>query len=636
MNRLIILLILVISTNSFAQTKQNNTTKLYHDAVSLSEEGNCEKAIEQFKRVVKLEPDNINALYNIGFCYLNINNRADSASVYFNKTIEHLTTDQYYSEIGIDAFMSLAKSFQLQYRYQDGIDTYNKILSFIDGENTILKDDINIQIEICKNGISLMKNPVKLEVHNLGENINSKYDDHSPLVNADESILIFTSKKKSSYSTIMDDGQFSEKVYSSTKNNEWNKNEIIKSIVKKDSHESGVCLSADGTELYMLISNIDGQNLYMSNFDGETWSEPFKLPNGINSRYNETHASINTEKSILFFTSDRKGGYGGLDIYSVRKLPNGEWGTPKNLGDKINTPYDEETPMIGLDNKTLYFSSEGHNTMGSFDIFYSKMEIDSTWSDPVNMGYPINTPDDDFFFTPTAAENKAYISSSRFDQNYGGSDIYLIEYEEPFKNKLAVIKGQLKNTKEIGWDDVRIFVKEAGTDKIEGEYRPNPETGKYLLILETEKTYNIDFKGIGVTPKNLEYSVNTNMAYHKTSNSIKMDDVWLEVSSPNQNINGNHKGTKITSTTKIDTKEFPYTVQFITLKKIIPNLEIFSIDENQIKIYKCKDGNIRYVFGQYKNFKSAKKAKNEIIKATGYDDPFVRYFWQLNKMEVEE
>ncbi len=636
MDKLIISLFLLLSINTYSQSNQNNNSKIYNDAVSLSEAGDCEKAVEQFKRVAKLEPDNINALYNIGFCYLNMNNRADSASIYFNKTIEKLNKDQYYSEIGIDAFMSLAKSYQLQYKYQEGIETYNKMNDFIAENDIALKNDIARQIEICNNAIELMKHPVKLEVHNLGENINSKYDDHSPLINADESLMIFTSKRKSSYSTIMDDGQFSEKVYTSTKDSAWSKSEILASLVEKNSHESGVCLSADGTELYMLISNIDGQNLYVSNFDGETWSEPYKLPNGINSRYNETHASINTDKSILFFTSDRKGGYGGLDIYSVRKLPNGEWGTPQNLGDKINTPYDEETPMIGLDNKTLYFSSEGHNSMGNFDIFYSKMAADSSWNTPVNMGYPINTPDDDFFFVPTAAENKAYLASSRFDHNYGGSDIYLIEYEEPFKNKLAVIRGQLKGDEDTNWDNVRIVVKEENTNKLEGEYKPNPETGKYLLILETEKNYDIQFEGLGVTSKSMKYSLEANNAYYKTSHSINMDDVWLAVKSTDQNQNNVADTNKTNSATDINPNEYPYTVQFITLKKVISDLEQFSIDVNNIKIYKCKDGNVRYVFGQYKNFKDAKKAKNEVIKATGYDDPFVRYFWQLNKLKAEE
>ncbi len=631
--------LILFTTNLVAQTKDSNNAKIYHAAVALSEDGDCEKAIEQFKRVVKSEPDNINALYNIGFCYLNINNGADSASVYFNKTIDLLSKDEYNTEIGLDAFMSLAKSYQLQYRFQDGIDTYNRILEFIGDDYIDLKADINRQVEICNNGIILMKNPVKLEIHNLGKNINSKYDDHSPLVSADESVMIFTSKRISSYSTIMDDGQFSEKLFTSTKNSEWDKSEVIKSIAQKNSHEAGVCLSADGTELYMLISNIDGQNLYVSNYDGETWSEPYKLPSGINSRYNETHASINSDKSVLFFTSDRKGGYGGLDIYMVRKLPNGEWGTPKNLGDKINTPYDEETPMIYLDGKTLYFSSEGHNTMGNFDIFYSTMAADSSWSKPVNMGYPINTPDDDFFFVPTAAKNKAYMASSRFEDNYGGSDLYLIEYEEPFENHLAVIKGQLKNDEETAWDNVRILVKEHADDKLIGEYRPHPETGKYIMILECGKSYDINFEGEGVTPQNITYDVNDDLAYHKTSESVEMKDIWLTVESAKPETTETI-ASNVSNTTsdhmEVNSEEYPYTVQFITLKRVLDNLEQFSLDLSQIKIYECTDGNVRYVFGQFKNFKDAKKAKQEVIKATGYDDPFVRFFWQLNKLKSEK
>ncbi|MCW3805016.1 tetratricopeptide repeat protein [Plebeiibacterium marinum] len=615
--------------------QNNNNSKMYHSAVQLAESRDYVKAIDLFKRVVDIEPENINAQYNIGHCYLNLNNGADSASVYLNNAKNLLKKDDYNTELGLDIFMALAKSYQLQYRFQDAIDTYTKVQGFISKDLTELNEAINHQIEVCNNGIVLMKNPVKLEVQNLGENVNSKYDDHSPLVTADESLLLFTSKRISSYSTIMDDGQFTEKIFASSKDKEWKKSEIIKSIVKKNSHESGVCLSADGTELYMLISNIDGQDIYVSNFDGETWSEPFKLPQGINSRFNETHASINADKSTLFFTSDRKGGYGGLDIYMVRKLPNGEWGTPKNLGNTINTPYDEETPMIHYDGKTLYFSSEGHNSMGNFDIFYSKMNNDSSWTKPVNMGYPINTPDDDFFFTPTVAENKAYMASSRFEDNYGGSDLYLIEYEEPFENRLAVIKGQLKNTPETAWDNVKITVKENGTNNVIGEYKPHPETGKYLLILETEKSYDIAFSGQGVETKNITYNVEEDMAYHRNAQPTLLEDLYLNVDSPKEdNINIADKTSH--QATVVDPEKHPYTVQFVTLKELLVDLDRFSIDVNQIKVFKCKDGNYRYVFGAFENFRDAKNAKKEVIKATGYDDPFVRYFWQLNKMKTEE
>ena len=142
------------------------------------------------------------------------------------------------------------------------------------------------------------------------------------------------------------------------------------------------------------------------------------------SQANETHASLSPDKSTLFFTSDREGGYGGKDIYMIKKDEHGNWGEARNLGPQVNTPFDEETAMLHPDGNTLYFASEGHNGMGQLDVFYTQMNPDSTWTSPSNMGYPINTPEDDFFFLPTIDKNKAYYASTHFSGNMGGSDLY--------------------------------------------------------------------------------------------------------------------------------------------------------------------------------------------------------------------
>ncbi len=660
-NLLIVCLLLsFLASTMQAQQKTASASKLFNRAVSYSQKGDFNQAIPLFKKVASEEPENINVLYNLGYCYLNTTNGPDSAAVYFERAIDLLEEEGYNTDIGIDLHLSLAKSKQLLYKYEDAISVYKKMLGFIDPDQLDLKEVIDREVEVSNNGINFMKNPVKLEVHNLGNKVNSRYDDHSPLVSADESLILFTSRRKSSYSQILPDGQFSEKIYYSDKVSEkWEKAGVLTAVIEQDSHEAAVCISADGTELYLLRSDFDGQNLFVSEFDGETWSEPFMLPEGINSRYRETHASINADKSVLFFTSDRKGGEGGLDIYMVRRLPNGNWGTPRNLGDDLNTRYDEETPMIHPNGKILFFSSEGHNSMGKFDIFYSTMKADSSWSEPVNMGYPINTPDDDFFFVPTAVENRAYMASSRFDENYGGSDLYMIEYEEPEIDRLAVVKGKLNAGREYEWDEVIIHVKEKGKNELIGEYKPNPVTGDYLMILEAEKTYDIAFKGESIENKNTSLTVTREMTYLNQQQSVSLDDTMIKglyaekvLDSEKTLADATQMQTKSAETASetysssalsnserqmTAESEGKYTVQFITLKRQFDNYKIFkNLDPNKIIVYKCKDGNYRYVYGSFKAFKDAKKVKQEVIKATGYDDPFVRYFWQLKQMKVEE
>lgn len=362
--------LLAVIMPATAQAQSSSVTKLFNRAAEYAKKQDYEKAIPLFKKVLEKEPENKNVLYNLGNCYLNINDRHDSAAVYFKRSIELLDDDDYNTDIGIDLHLSLAKTQQLLYKYEDAMATYNKMSTFIGPDMNTLQEEIDREIEICNNGIHFMKNPVKLEVHNLGSNVNSSYDDHSPLVSADESIVLFISRRRSSYSQILEDGQFSEKIYIANKEGEnWKKAKALKEVLERDAHESGVCLSADGNELYILRSDFQGQNLYVSEYDGDNWSEPYLLPEGINSRYNETHASINADKSVLFFTSDRKGGLGGLDIYMVRKLPNGNWGKSVNLGNNINSPYDEETPMIHPDGKTLFFSSKVETPWASLIFF---------------------------------------------------------------------------------------------------------------------------------------------------------------------------------------------------------------------------------------------------------------------------
>ena len=655
-----LLLFVAVTVNVNAQTKSSAVSKLFNRAVDYSRNGDYSQAIPLFKKVAKQEPENVNVLYNLGHCYVNSGGQ-DSAAAYFQRGIDLLEEDQYNTELGVELHLSLAKSKQLSYKFDEAIAIYKNMLGFVDEDQQGLREIVDREIEISNNAIVMVKNPVKLEVHNLGSEINSKYDDHSPLVNADETIMLLTSRRRSSYSQIMPDGQFAEKIYLSFNVwDNWGEADEVVSVLKSDGHESGVCLSADGSELYLLRSDFDGQNLYVSEFDGENWSEPYKLPEGINSRYHETHASISSDKSVLFFTSDRKGGYGGLDIYMVRKLPNGQWGTPRNLGSEINTEFDEETPMIHPDGKTLFFSSDGHKTMGKFDIFYSKVEADSSWSEPVNMGYPINTPDDDFFFVPTVAENRAYMASSRFEENYGGSDLYMIEYEAPIVDKLAVIKGKLDAGREYPWDEVVIYVKEKGKEELVGEYRPNPVSGEYLMILEVDKTYDVTYTGESIQPKDIELAVTREMTYSFMDKSYDhgamavkgiygADEAEGQIAKAEKTegekedrdklagagtISGTHTESLVQSGGQNQGK---YTVQFVTLKEPLENYNRYKhLDHDKIMVYKCKDGNYRYVYGGFTYFKDAKKVKEEVKKATGYDDPFVRYFWQLDEMKVEE
>ena len=407
------------------------------------------------------------------------------------------------------------------------------------------------------------------------------------------------------------------------------KQKSLQELFGKPGHEAGVGLTAQGTELYIYRNDVDGANLYTSMYDGSNWSEPMKMEKPINSNYEETHATVSPDKQTLYFTSNRPGGMGGLDIYRVRRLPNGEWGKAENMK-AFNTPYDEETPILHPNGKVMYFSSEGHNTMGQYDIFYSIMDNDGEWGPVVNMGYPINTPDDDFFFVPTTTPNIAYYASARYDDNYGGSDIYLIEYEEPEINRLAVIKGCINATDDAPIENVEITVTRKGENEPVGQYKPHPGTGKYILILEAEAEYDIVFSGVGFESQSQNVNVTRAMTYKNTNQTSNLDDVLMarlataEIEEP-----------KIVATDMDTSDGIPYyTVQILSLKKPVSTYDVFkNLEHDLIDEHKCLDGFYRYSYGTFKGYKAALKGKEKVLKTGLWQDSFVRDTKQYEKLE---
>jgi tetratricopeptide (TPR) repeat protein len=624
------LLFYVFSGVDAQDFKSRKSVKYFNEGAKLAEDKDFKGAIMLFKRVLREEPENVEVLYNIGNCYLNTSDGPDTAVIFFEKAAKQLKEEQYLTDLGVDLQLSLGKSYQMLLRYEKALDLYKNFLKLLSPEDIELETEIRREMEICENGIELVSHPVELKVRNLGPNINSKYDDHSPLVSADESLLIFTSRRASSYSERMPDGQYEERIYiSHMEGDKFGKAEILKKhLFKHPGHVAGVALSADGNQILMYRNDVNGKNIYESKFDGTTWTEPVKLPAPVNSKFDETHASLSSDNNMMFFTSNRPGGYGGLDIYQVRRLPDGSWGLPKNLGPEINTEYDEETPIIHPDGKTLFFSSEGHNSMGNLDIFYSHVKADSSWTDPVNIGYPINTPDDDFFFMPTTTQNKAYYASSKYEDNFGRSDLYEIKYKEPVENRLAVVKGVVRTTNNAPLENVRIYVTEKPGGEQVGIYRPNPGSGKYVLILEADKEYNIRFTGLGFNEVDRSFDVSREMAYKKQHQATHMSDVTLVAEVVEK--------PAVPSCEDLSDGIPCYTVQILALKWPVKTWDIFvNLERDLIKEYKCKDGYYRYSYGAFKGYKKSLKGKEKVLKTGKWQDAFIRDRKQYDDMIVK-
>ncbi len=655
---------LLLSFIFVSVTGQNGMTfsvekRAFNKALNLIEKGNYHLAIQKLNEIRQADSENTKVLYYLGYCYLNTSDVPDTAAYYFEMGIEKLAPEDRYTELGVDLRLALAETYQILLKPDKARDIYEDLKKNVPASDNELRKLIDHKITVCQNAKIYLNNKVEITVTNLGKDINSPYDDHSPLITAKNNLLIFTSRRPTPKAAKLKDGQYPEKIfYSKKENGEWAKAKLLQTFYKKFDHESASSVSVDGSELYLFHNDLEGKSIYVSYFNGKSWEKPVKLPWPINTQADETHASLSADKSTLFFTSNREGGYGGMDIYMCKRNADGKWGTPKNLGPNINTELDEDTPILHVDGKTLYFSSEGHNSMGRMDVFYSVMAPDSSWTEPINLGFPVNTPDDDFFFVPTINKDEAYYASSRFEDNYGGADIYNVKFKEGFKGHLSVIEGVIKQDGNTPIDKIRVLVTNLKDNRLVGDYRPDPRTGTYIMFLETGNLYELK-QVIGENREKVEHlDVKEEMAFSKQNDVVLFKEVTITPPlMPAKTMI--EKKTKeiedqITNITALKTKiparygqgrmvengfSSPYkyyVVQVLALKKKPSYVYLYfrGLDASKIRSYKCKDGYTRYIYGIYDGFNAADKAKKELQKSGKYQDAFLRNYKNIEELSI--
>ncbi|OQY02813.1 MAG: hypothetical protein B6I20_06425 [Bacteroidetes bacterium 4572_117] len=457
----------------------------------LIENKNFDKAIEVGVSLLADKPNNAGLNFKVGYSFMNTALRKSESIPYLEKAYEIYSKRKTNSKSAFETKFYLGMAYRKNYEFKKAIALLTELKKT--STNNELHNAIDNEILQCQNGEKLMKNPVKVQVTNLGVSLNSSYSDHCPIVSADESVMIFTSRREPSASKETGvDGQYNEDIYISyNENGKWQKPKSISININTEAHEASIGLSPDGQQLF-IYSEVDNGTILTSFLRGDEWSKPKRLGGNINTRSRETHASLSVDGKFLYFTSDRPGGSGGLDIYVSEKNRDGTWGKAKNLGPSINTEFDEEGPFIHHDGITLYFSSKGHETMGGYDIFSASINGFGTWTKPQNLGYPVNTTDDDAFFAITADGKRAYFSSYRED-GLGGSDIYMMALPEADEKPVTIVKGKVDA---CGSDinNVLITVCNSENDEIVGLYKPNTRSGKYLFVLPKGKNYSAIFE----------------------------------------------------------------------------------------------------------------------------------------------
>ncbi len=441
------------------------------------------RALIELLKIYRQDRNDPKLNLNIGICYLNVNDDRSKAIPYLEYV---LTTPDYKNEV----LLYTGMAYLYHYEFDKAITYFNKFREKGNAEDIEMADHF---IENCENAKELIKKPVNVSFENLGKNINTKAPDYYPFVSGDEGTLYFTTRRSSTLGSIETAyGYFTSDIYvSKVENGQWTKAKNAGSLINTDQDEQCVYLTSNGKTMIIYMNHeSDLDELYISTISGKkkTLPAPELLDGPVNKNaYFELEACITDDENMLIVASDRSGGMGGCDLYSITKLPNGKWGNPINLGPEVNTKYDENFPMLDEKNNILYFSSQGHTGMGGYDIFKSKYNSETkNYGPPTNMGYPINTPEDNMQISLAKNKRDAYISTYR-KEGFGDLDIYKVTFND-VESSLSVIKG-IVSTGDTTHKEIEALVSiiDKKTNEEIDSKDVNPQSGKYIFAVEPGK-----------------------------------------------------------------------------------------------------------------------------------------------------
>jgi outer membrane protein OmpA-like peptidoglycan-associated protein len=384
------------------------------------------QATELFVQACQMNPKNARAQLMAGKSIMLTINKEKSLS-YF---LRALKLDPFVHE---DILYYIGQGYHYAEKFDSAILFYNaynrKLARSLDFKKSVKMTEVDRKTFECRNAIVFKENPVNVIITDMSQNINSEYPDYAPTITADGSLMIFTSRRPDNNANpnLSDDHEYYEEVYQSRKvNGEWQPAQIMPAPVNSIYHNASVSIAPDGSQMF-IYNDTNGGDIYVTYQHNGIWSEEIPLEGDVNTPDLENSAALSADGQKLFFTSTRPGGYGGTDIYFCTKGHNGRWINATNLGPIINTELDEDGIFISPDGKYLYFSSNGLAGMGDLDIYRSTLDpVKDTWGPPVNMGYPINSPENDIYFVLAGNENIGYFSSVK-SENKGEQDIYKVD-----------------------------------------------------------------------------------------------------------------------------------------------------------------------------------------------------------------
>ena len=460
--------------------------RIFFDADYLMETGFYEEAFNRYKNLLTLDPGNSNILFHCGACCLNIPGNEEQAITYLKEAVQGVTLsykEKSHKEPGapVLAYFMLGQAYHLNYQFSEALTEYTEYLEMGTNQDQLQLEYARMQLEACKKAASIERTHPSFEFHGVLEHFEDDLPSCSnPVISGDGDVLIF-----------LVDYPSDKKIMMTTRTDSlWSRPRVINSEIGMVGETYPVSLSYDGKDLYLVHQYYSHSDIFISHLEGKRWTEAEALGYQINGRTSENHASISRDGQSLYFTTDVRGGSGSFDIYVSHLTEKGEWGEPVNLGPTINTPYEEHTPFISNNDSILFFSSQGHTTIGGVDVFHSNLQQDGTWSEPENLGYPVNTTGDDVFFNPGWNELESYYAVRREDDPTSSTINMALKLEYEEEELLAI---HIPDPKEPVLEEAAEPV-EVTTTESEPETTPSPATEETTeaILIEPPNTDEIE------------------------------------------------------------------------------------------------------------------------------------------------
>lgn len=452
------------------------------------------KAIEEFTLALELEPGFTEAAYQLGTCYF-LKQKYEKALPVFEKVVIAKNPEYWQADF------YLAECYARNAQYKEAIPLYEKFLKATLSHPSKYSSQAATSLRKCKFAASAIKSPVQFEPFNMGAEVNSEGDDVLPVLTADDKYLFFTTRRPGctgGFDASLND--FPEDFYSCEwSNNKWTEAVNIGPPVNTDLNEGAACFTQDGNFVFFTGCNREDGfgncDLYIARFDGKKWNKAENLGKTINSQYWDSQPWLSYDNKRLYFSSSRPSGLGGTDIW-YSDWSGSSWSAPVNLGKPVNSPGNEYSPFLHSDGLTLYFSSDFHDGFGSTDLFYSRLGND-IWSDPVNLGYPLNSPGKENNIYINASGDKAFYNSSKAG-GFGRNDLYSFTLDPKIRPLKAIfVRGTVTDSTTGKPVAAEVRFIELSTGDTVRNVRTDAQKGRFLLTLPSKRSYTayVDQKG---------------------------------------------------------------------------------------------------------------------------------------------